>query len=109
MNSIEKEEGEDLSYKFSHFKIEKLLGEGSFGTVYLAKHNNGNFYALKCFKKKKLVVQKQIKFIIAELNILKQIDHPFIVNLNFTFQTPSCVYLGLDYCSGGDLGSHLMR
>ena len=85
------------------------MGEGSFGTVFLVKHENGQKYALKCFKKKKLIIQKQIKYIVAELNILKQINHPFIVNLHFTFQTPSNVYLGLDYCSGGDLSSHLMR
>ena len=75
----------------------------------MAKHKNGQKYALKCFKKKKLVVNKQIKFIVAELNILKIIDHPFIVTLHFTFQTPTNVYLGLDYCSGGDLSSHLVR
>ena len=96
-------------YKYKDFKFESVLGEGSFGTVYLGKHKNGKKYALKCFKKKKLVINKQIKFIIAELNILKQIDHPYIINLNFTFQTPSNVYLGLDFCPGGDLSSHLMR
>lgn len=66
-------------------------------------------YALKCFKKKKLVVNKQIKYTIAELNILKQLSHPFIVNLHFTFQTPNYVYLGLDYCPNKDLSHHLMN
>ena len=90
-----------------------MLGEGSFGRVFLASYQrdpeNEVEYALKCFKKKKLVINKQIKYIVAELNILKQLSHPFIVNLHFTFQTPNYVYLGLDYCPGKDLSFHLMQ
>jgi serine/threonine protein kinase len=77
------------------------LGEGSFGTVFLARHHkNGRKYALKCFNKKQLILRKQIKYTLAEISILKQLHHPFIVNLHFAFQTPSNAYLGLDYCPG---------
>lgn len=90
----------------------KVLGEGSFGRVFLAvdlrNPEQQTEYALKCFKKKQLVINKQIKYTIAELSILKQLDHPFIVNLHFTFQTPNYVYLGLDYCPGKDMSHHLM-
>lgn len=41
------------------------------------------------------------------MNILKQIKHPFIITLHFTFQTPSYIYLGLEYCQGKDLAKHL--
>ena len=91
------------------------MGEGAFGTVFLARDSrntvktNKMMYALKCFKKKKLIIQKQIKYTIAELSILKQLCHPFIVNLHFTFQTPNYVYLGLDYCAGLDLAHHLIE
>lgn len=52
-------------------------------------------YALKIFQKKKIILSKQTKFVIAEVNILKQINHPFIISLYFTFQTPNYIYLGL--------------
>lgn len=91
----------------------KTLGEGAFGTVYLAvdarNPERKRHYALKSFKKKKLVINKQIKYIVCELNILKQLSHPYIVNLHFTFQTPNYVYLGLDYCPNRDLSHHLMN
>ena len=88
----------------------KELGEGSFGQVFLAScTKNSEMYALKVFKKKKLVMNKQIKFAISEINILKQINHPFVISLHFTFQTPNYIYLGLDYCSGKDLSHHLIE
>jgi serine/threonine protein kinase len=66
-------------------------------------------YALKTFKKLTLMKNKQIKYIICELNILKQLSHPFIINLRFTFQTLQYVYLGLDYCPNHDLSHHLLN
>lgn len=52
-------------------------------------------YALKAFQKKKIILSKQTKFVVSEVNILKQIKHPFIITLYFTFQTPNYIYLGL--------------
>jgi len=59
------------------------------------------------FRKKKIILSKQTKFVIEEVDILKQIKHPFIVTLYFTFQTPHCIYLGLEYSQGKDLAKHL--
>ena len=69
----------------------------------------GKQYALKALKKKNLIMQKQLKYAIIEANILKQANHPFIINLHFAFQTPHYLYLALDYCSGKDLSFHLAR
>lgn len=44
-----------------------------------------------------------------ERNVLSYIKHPFIVGLNFAFQTPEKLCLILDYCPGGDLGYHLSK
>jgi serine/threonine protein kinase len=62
---------------------------------------------LKTFSKKKIILSKQTKFVISEVNILKQIRHPFIITLHFTFQTPSYIYLGLEYCQGKDMAKHI--
>jgi serine/threonine protein kinase len=64
---------------------------------------------LKALKKKTLVSKRQLKYAIAEANVLKQASHPFIVNLHYAFQTPNYLYLALDFCPGKDLSFHLAR
>jgi serine/threonine protein kinase len=41
--------------------------------------------------------------------VLSITKHPFIVGLNFAFQTREKLFLILDYCPGGDLGKVLSR
>jgi len=38
---------------------------------------------------------------------LKRADHPFIIKLHYSFQTPDYLYMILDYCPNGDLSIHL--
>lgn len=102
------EEAIPLSLQFKDFKMIQILGEGAFGQVFLVECiRNKKYYALKTFSKKKIILSKQTKFVIAEVNILKQIRHPFITNLYFTFQTPCFIYLGLEYCQGKDMAKHI--
>jgi len=39
--------------------------------------------------------------------VLSVTNHPFIVKLNYAFQTNDKLFLILDYCPGGDLNEHL--
>ena len=107
-NSIKSDESSSIRYK--DFQLLNLLGEGSFGSVFLARHKiSQKKFALKVLQKKKMLIQKQVRFAASEVSILKQIEHPFVMNLHFTFQTPNYIYLGLDYCSGKDISHHLIR
>jgi ribosomal protein S6 kinase alpha-1/2/3/6 len=44
-----------------------------------------------------------------ERNILANINHPFIVHLNYAFQTEGKLYLILDFLKGGDLFGRLAK
>ena len=46
----------------------------------------------------------------AERNVLmRNLKHPFLVHLHFSFQTPDKLYFVLDYINGGELFFHLQR
>jgi serine/threonine protein kinase len=53
--------------------------------------------------KKRLIAKKQMKYAVGEANILKKVDHPFVIGLHYAFQTPSNLYMALDHCPNGDL------
>ena len=57
--------------------------------------------------KAKIIDKRSEDNIISEKNILSRINHPFIVNMHFSFQDNDNLYLIMDYLSGGDLRYHL--
>ncbi|KAM8947337.1 serine/threonine-protein kinase Sgk1 isoform 1-T1 [Pelodytes ibericus] len=97
--------------KPSDFQFLKIIGKGSFGKVLLAKHKTDeNFYAVKVLQKKAILKKKEEKHIMSERNVLlKNVKHPFLVGLHFSFQTTSRLYFILDYINGGELFYHLQR
>ena len=101
---------QELTAEYIDFIPKKLLGKGSFGEVYLVvKRDTGDLYAMKVLKKKDIIGQELMKYALAERNVLGYISHPFIVHLNWAFQTPEKLVLILDYCPGGDLGKLIER
>ena len=50
-----------------------------------------------------------MKYAITERNVLSYSNHPFIVRLNYAFQTPDKLFLLLEFCPGGDLAEHLQK
>ena len=104
LNSIEEER-----ITPSSFICLAQLGKGSFGEVYLVqKINTQEKFAMKVLRKERIMGQNLLKYAIAERNVLSLSNHPFIVKLNFAFQTSSKLFLILEYCPNGDLAKHLL-
>lgn len=110
-NPINLGPSEKKSVKPSDFEFLKVIGKGSFGKVLLARHKNeGGVYAVKVLQKQAIMKRNEVKHIMAERNVLlKNVVHPFLVGLHYSFQTPDKLYFVLDYVNGGELFFHLQR
>ncbi|XP_064487000.1 serine/threonine-protein kinase Sgk1-like isoform X2 [Ornithodoros turicata] len=97
--------------KPSDFEFLKVIGKGSFGKVMLAKHKaEQKLYAVKVLQKKIILKRNERNHIMSERNVLlKNLHHPFLVGLHFSFQTSDKLYFVLDYVNGGELFFHLQR
>ncbi|XP_017538077.1 STKc_SGK domain-containing protein [Pygocentrus nattereri] len=102
---------EETQIKPSDFDYLKIIGKGSFGKVLLARHKETEqYYAVKVLQKKIILKKKEQKHIMAERSVLmKNIKHPFLVGLHYSFQTTDKLYFVLDYINGGELFYHLQR
>ncbi|KAK9734176.1 hypothetical protein RND81_04G120500 [Saponaria officinalis] len=86
------------------FEILKLVGQGAFGKVYqVRKKGTSEIYAMKVMRKDKIMEKNHAEYMKAERDILTKIDHPFIVQLRYSFQTKYRLYLVLDFINGGHL------
>lgn len=96
----------------SQFELLRVLGEGSFGKVFLVRKivgkDSGTLYAMKVLKKATLKVKDRVRST-NERNILADVEHAFIVKLHYAFQTPGKLYLILDFLRGGDLFTRLSK
>ena len=73
----------------SQFELLRVLGQGSFGKVFLVRKiygkDAGGLYAMKVLKKATLKVRDRVRTKL-ERNILADVNHPFIVKLQYAFQ-----------------------
>lgn len=64
---------------------------------------------MKTQTKKDLLQRKKLHYAICEGDILKKLNHPFIIKLHYCFQTPLNIHFILDYCPGIDLLRQLRK
>lgn len=96
----------------SQFELLKVLGQGSYGKVFLVQKikgsDSGTLYAMKVLQKATLKVRDRVRSKM-ERDILAEVNHPFIVKLHYAFQTEGKLYLILDFLRGGDLFTRLSK
>ncbi|KAH8359323.1 hypothetical protein KR093_005819 [Drosophila rubida] len=91
------------------FAIIKPISRGAFGKVFLGyKHNDPNkLFAIKVMRKSEMINKNMVSQVITERNALALSRSPFCVNLFYSLQSLSSVYLVMEYMVGGDLKSLL--
>ncbi|XP_017847518.1 serine/threonine-protein kinase greatwall isoform X2 [Drosophila busckii] len=91
------------------FVIIKPISRGAFGKVFLGYKNNDSdkLYAIKVMRKSEMINKNMVSQVITERNALALSRSQFCVNLFYSLQSLSSVYLVMEYMVGGDLKSLL--
>ncbi|KAK9502611.1 hypothetical protein O3M35_011349 [Rhynocoris fuscipes] len=95
------------------FIFGRVIGEGSFSTVYLTKDiHTSKEYAIKVCEKRHIMREKKSEYIKRErdvLNILSSAQTPLFTKLYCTFQDAERLYFVLSYAKNGELLQYINK
>ena len=96
-----KNEKEEIIKTITYERTEKKLGSGGFGTCYLFKSENGEFFAGKIINKNKY--EKSKNYLQKEIKFLQSIHRSDIVEAKSFIEDENYIYILLEYCENGSL------
>lgn len=92
-----------------NYTIGKSIGEGTFGKVKLGIHHiTQEKVAIKILEKDRITEQADVERVAREINILKMLRHPNIIQLYEIIETPKQIFLIMEYASGGELFEYIV-
>lgn len=100
----EKPKAQDVA-ELKDYQLGDCLGKGAFGSVYRALNwGTGETVAVKQIKLADLP-KSELRVIMLEIDLLKNLDHPNIVKYHGFVKTPETLNIILEYCENGSLHS----
>ncbi|KAG9783438.1 Adenylosuccinate synthetase, partial [Aureobasidium melanogenum] len=100
----EKTKAQDVA-ELKDYQLGDCLGKGAFGSVYRALNwGTGETVAVKQIKLADLP-KSELRVIMLEIDLLKNLDHPNIVKYHGFVKTPETLNIILEYCENGSLHS----
>ncbi|CAD8054688.1 unnamed protein product [Paramecium sonneborni] len=110
INEKQEDQLESNITSISNFQFIDAIGRGGFGKVWkVKKKKNKLFYALKVMSKAKIIQKKSVQSVINERQLLSNLRHGFLINMQSAFQDKEYLYLVMDLLTGGDLRFHIGR
>lgn len=93
----------------AQYRLGKTLGIGAFGKVKLAHHLvTGLKVAVKILNKGKIKHMEMAEKVRREINILKMCTHPHIIRLYEVIDTPSDIFVIMEFVPGGELFDYIV-
>jgi 5'-AMP-activated protein kinase catalytic alpha subunit len=94
----------------SNYRLGKTLGIGSFGKVKVAEHIlTGNKVAIKILNRKKIKQMEMEEKVKREIKILRLFMHPHIIRLYEVIETPTDIYVVMEYVRSGELFDYIVE
>lgn len=95
---------DDFKTKFEFYDIEKIIGKGETGKVYLATHKLINKkVAIKTIEKTTIKNYRTMQKVFNEVDILASLSHENIVQLLEIFENSKFYFFVTEFCKKGDL------
>jgi MAP/microtubule affinity-regulating kinase len=92
----------------NEYHLGKSVGHGAYAVVKESIHKpTGQRIAIKQYDRYKLLDNQRKKSALREIKILSRINHPNVVKLYESIDTPKYVYLVMEYVVGESLHSYL--
>ncbi|XP_057641822.1 testis-specific serine/threonine-protein kinase 4 [Chionomys nivalis] len=92
------------------YEVGKVIGHGSYGTVYEAYYTKQKvMVAVKIISKKKASDDYLNKFLPREIQVMKVLRHKYLINFYQAIETTSRVYIILELAQGGDVLEWIQR
>lgn len=92
------------------FIMGEKLGQGTFGKVRLATHIvTGEKVAIKILEKDKIYQQEDKERVEKEIKILKMIRHNNLIQVYQVIQTPTLIYIVMEYSPGKDMFNYIVN
>ena len=92
------------------YELKTTVGVGSFGKVKLARHLlAGTHVAIKMLNRARIRELGILEKVRREIKILKILHHPHIIRLYEVIETPSDVFLVMEFVPGGELFDYIVQ
>ena len=94
-----------------NLNLEKCLGKGAFGEVYLTtkEGDDKKKYATKKIDREEIEKGEGIKYLKNEIIVLQYLNHPNIVKFEEVKKTKKHYYIVMEFCNGGELSKALEK
>ncbi|GFY82963.1 SNF1 kinase homolog 10 [Actinidia rufa] len=93
-----------------NYKLGKTLGIGSFGKVKIAEHTlTGHKVAIKILNRRKIKNMDMEEKVRREIKILRLFMHPHIIRLYEVIETPTDIYVVMEYVKSGELFDYIVE
>jgi len=108
MNKLREKINSHQAPGIEDFELLKPISKGAFGHVYLVRRKGTDkLFAMKAMRKTDVLHKNMIEQVVAERDALAVTKSPFVVQLFYSFQSKSNIFLVMEYLIGGDCKSLL--